>query len=199
MDSANEAVSTTTQSVSMVSDLPDTDLDVRLPQILKSDYRWFNEKNKQEALTHLEGLVTAFQFGLSKQVALYKGKIIDIVAHDMAERTAALIAQQFAFKGLTYLHPKQLSQKTFSVPISKDGSREQKWVYRRIENFGQLVPPQALRTLAYLREAGIVPEGLWVADKKEVIHSYPAATNRLPDPVLCASFGRWIVALAEWD
>ncbi len=176
MDNKTEGSSSTLEIVPMISSIPDTEVRVQVSEALQNGYQWFAERNKQEALTYLEGLMIAWRHGISKQIELYKEKIIDIVTRDMADRAASLISQRMGVDmRFLYYHPgRSLPEKSFSVPIEKSGNRERKWIYRRIEHFSQLIPPQAMQVLALLEQAGIAPDGLWVA---EIIETYNYSTR----------------------
>ncbi len=173
---------------------------VALPQLIQEEYPWFNHGNRQQALQLLQGATIACQHGLTTQLQLYKGELVKVVTKDQADRTAALVSRQMRYKGFCYYHPpaERYLPQTFSVPIEQRGyGAQQQWIYQRLHDFAKLIPPRALQALTVLDEAGIVPDGYWVADKVEIQPRYSLPPRSL-DPVLCAQFGCWFVGLAEW-
>ena len=159
------------------------------PPALQNGYEWFNKKNERVFRDLVEGLVIAWQHDLNKQIALYKAQIVDILSKDGADRVAALSSKELQYGKLWYQHP----DPALKQPIQMR-DQNSTWVFHRLVVFSHLVPPSALRALAFLDTHEIVPDELWVAEKKERRRT----PRSRPDPILCASFGRYFVALAEW-
>jgi hypothetical protein len=187
-----------------------------LPHPIFQGYQWFTPHNERAFLAHLEGFVIAWRHHLPQQVALYKGQMTDTLAKDMAERVTALNKQKLGYGKLWYDHGAgpPPAKKPFEASIDAAS-----WTFHRLEDFAQFVPLPALRALVVLEAHEIVPDSLWVAEKQEIkrrttrkqttTQNQPTSQKQptprnLPspkrlDPVLCASFGRYFVALAEWQ
>jgi len=182
-----------------------------LPEALRAGYEWFSPNNRSTFAAHMEGLNVADNMKLTTQVELYKHKIMDVFGYDLAERAQALAAPTFSEPGARggsrsskNAHIVQGSDyplpTTFTVPIREyyDASSyelvQQYWTYRQLSAYGQIVPPHALTTLARIVQEPIKPDQAWVAVKEE----QRTSVRPLLDPLLCVSFGRWIVPIAEW-
>ena len=168
----------------------------QLPKPLSNGYEWFSGENEREFLDHATGWFIAWQHGLKKQFFPYKVKIIEILAKDMADRVTFLGAQELNYGTLWFKHTNYRLQdlEEFSEyhPPVRSISKTRKWRFRHLKDFDKMVPPHALEALVLLDTHQIVPDSLWVAEEET-----PRQTSR-PDPFLCASFGPYVVALAEW-
>ncbi len=157
-----------------------------MPLQVKQSYQWHRRELYQHFLEGLEGLVLAHRYNLPQQVQLYSAKLYDLVTQDMATRVGDLVQEHFDYKPRYYQHasyplPAKFTEATRSHTY---------WDYQRAESFAQQVPVAALRRMQLLDRYSIQVEGYWVAEKR--------AYRPLPDPLLCASFGRWVVSLAMW-
>jgi hypothetical protein len=160
-------------------------------------YEWFDPANRQEFLSYLRGLIFIRQHGgVGNQLRLYQAKLAERVAKDQVERVAGLVRQTLGYEGLKYHHPEPLPVGGFRVPIictvTHHTVESDYWQFRRLAVASQLVPPSALQAWALLEQAKVLPEALWVAEKRR-------AMRPLRDPLLCVSFGRWVVAIAQWE
>jgi hypothetical protein len=164
----------------------------QLPQVIKQGYSWFSQQNQHQALDYLEGLLFLSQQQLIYQEQLYKQQIIEVIAKDMAERTGALVASRTGYNGRIYYQAEPIPATRFETPRFRSDTHGYQWVYTSIECYAALIPPQAVRAMALLQQAGITPGRLWVGDLQEI------RMRRSVDPVLCAQFGPWFIAIAEW-
>jgi len=167
-----------------------------LPPAVRDEYQWHRRENELVFRNHLEAFAISVRFQLPKQVALYAEQIRDLYDKDRTERIHDLL-EHHGYRGRYFFAEKNLrSVATFSEVFEEadysNGYTKKYWHYKRIDKFGQQIPLQALRVLLILEQQGITPEALWVAEKKQ-------DTRRLPDPLLCASFGSWVVTLAAWE
>lgn len=164
----------------------------QLPQFVHQSYAWYSRKNRQEAMTYVSALLFVVQQQLPKQELLYQQKVIEVIAKDMAEHTGALVARATGYTSPLYYQPEPIQPPQFQTPMFLYEKRWYQWTYTSIEQYGALIPPQALRAMALLQQAGITPERFWVGDLHEV------RPRRSVDPVLCAQYGPWFIAIAEW-
>lgn len=158
-----------------------------LPAQLQGSYQWHRRENQLQFLEHVEGLVLAHQYNLAQQIRLYGQQLFDLVTQDMAERVGDLVFDHLGYDAKLYHHTTYPLPKTFQQSIPRSNAY---WYYMPLQDFGQQVPVAALRTMQLLDHKGIVAEQYWVAEKR--------AYRPLRDPLLCASFGRWVVSLAMW-
>lgn len=169
-----------------------------LPELVAEGYPWFSGQNRKEAMSYAEAFLILSEQTLTpvgnlwKQRALYKDKIIWWMAKDMAERTSALVQQETGYTGMVYHHEGPISRYETKGPVFTKNNFRYQWVYKPIENYQMMIPPQAVCALWVLEEQGLIPTGLWVGDLHLVV------SHKLVDPVLCAQFGSWFVGLAEW-
>lgn len=169
----------------------------RLSEIVREGYDWFDLQNKLEALEVACGALIAHKHHLERQVILYKKELYDVLTKDMAERAASLMVQETGYRGFDYRRTSDppYANRDFRVPIAVRRGPPQEWVYRPIDSFTQIVPPAAMHALDFLSRPATAPEAFWVADKVEI----RPRTRISLDPVLCAQYGRWFVAVAEWE
>lgn len=168
----------------------------RLQQLVQESYSWFSNNNRVEAEQCVVAASIAYRMQLPQQLSFYQDKLITLCTKDMADRTCALVQTYLGYPEFRYCYPQRFSQqmRSFTVPIETTRWRELQWVYYRLAEFPQLIPVHALKALTTLDQAGIVPDGFWVADKVEVIRPHVSL-----DPVLCCHFDQWFVGLAQWE
>jgi hypothetical protein len=162
-----------------------------LPSV-QANQRWYNTANEQEFLSLAEGLALACRHKLTIQIQRYTEQIHDLADKDRADLTVALLAQSLHYTSVCAHHQWDL-QPNAVVSISWRGA-VQSWQLQPLSAYFRGIPLQALQALDKVYTSGIVPNGLWIAEP----YRAPTVSHGYRDPLLCASFGRWLVVLADW-
>lgn len=184
-------------SPQMVLDLHQTSQPETTAQLIQHGYIWFSLNNRAEAEHYLQGLQLSDQAQLRRQRDHYKEQLIKVYTKDMADRTSALVSDQIGGTDFRHYDPlgRPNPERTFIIPIeSLSGGGQLCWEVTPLQYFQQMIPVHALQMLVTVKQAGIIPEAFWVADK--VVMGY---ARQSLDPILCCNFDRWFVGLARWE
>ncbi len=182
-----------------------------LPALIQQGYRWHNPAHQKVFTEDVEALWLVAHRNLETQVTLYQQKIYEVVTEDQAEYTHAVVMQRFGYRGQIEHLPQFSSQRDFRQLLAQD--REQRTgtnggifmteislfgTYSPLDSFNQRVPLSALRVMAYVEQAGIVPDSWWVKKNEEIVTVTHVPPRIYRDPWLIASFGTWGVIVAAW-
>jgi hypothetical protein len=161
---------------------------------LPHGYHWHRPENEQAFLENAEGLCRAGRYGLNKQMAIYGNDIVDLYHKDRAELVSDLVGDVLHYQARRYAAdttPTGPFEELIEVDRNGRITVRKYWKYVPVMDYGQKMPLHALRALGVLEKYNVNPDALWVATYYEDIE--------VKDPLLCASFGRYVVSIAQWD
>jgi hypothetical protein len=180
----------------MVLRLQQASSPMTLTHLVEKSHNWFSPNNRAEAEQYLRGACLAYHSQLSHQIRHYTEKLVQVYTRDLADRTSALIRDQpgsTTFRHFEADHDADYPF-PFTIPIASEWwGVQMEWLVCPLVEFPKMMPVYALQALRLLEQARIVPDGLWVADKVEVVQRISL------DPILCCNFDRWFVGLAQWE
>ena len=185
----------------VVENLSRTPLVANLAKRWTPAYHWYSPENKRVFAELLAGLVIAAQHQPLHvhQCSRYTAALEDTITKDLCDRTAAITAawgydgHRWHASGEPTLRVNLLvyPDTAESVEIEDLGKAGQ-YVYYPLEQYRHQVPPVAMVAMARLEATGMIPDTYNVAvleQKRQFVR----------DPLLCARFGNWLIAIAHWE
>jgi hypothetical protein len=182
-----------------------------LPSELMTGYTWHDAENEQKFLELARGLCLSVEVEFGGQAYNHAQELRWLYEKDRAAKIQAFINKETGLKGQSFYRPLGLGDDIPGLPnpytqtISEEWEDTPKkglvkvtryWEYRKLEEYGPLLPSGAFRAVKKLREAGYVPDEYWVRTLKEK-RDYRAAY--LPDPELLGAYSLYLVVVAAWD
>jgi len=185
-------------------------------------YQWYELENERALEPLLDALETAQELQWRAQIPIVLKQIGDLWELDqdhyhkyVADELLATVQAAFpelGYPGRYYHTPLDFTNRSSVDDVGGHMIKKKKlfgdeyrtvtlWRYVRAADYGvggEQLPPHAYKVTEFIRKQLVQPHAWWVAVLLKIERD-PRPTYGRNDPLLCVSFGRWVLAVAQWE